>query len=94
MSKTTNEILIRLYDIKNGNMIRAFFTTETKAILDMYTFAMNNDIEVSVPYDDNDDNNEENKYNNANAYIKEIEMGFGNETQYPYINFWAEVFKI
>lgn len=91
MAKKTNEILIRLYDMENGDMVRAFYTTETKAILDMYTFAMNNDIEVSVPYDDN---NEENKYNNTNAYIKEIEMGFGNETQYPYINFWAEVFKI
>lgn len=89
MVKTTNEILIRLYDIENGCMIRAFFTKETKAILDMYTFAMKNDIEVNIPYNDK---KEEDKYNNANAFIKEIEMGFGNEAQYPCINFWAEVF--
>ena len=87
MVKTTNEILIRLYDMKNGDMIRAFFTKETKAILDMYTFAMKNDIEVNILYNDNS----EEKYNNTNAYIKEIEMGFGNEDHYPYINFWAEV---
>ena len=91
MEKKTNEILIRLLDMENDNMIRAFFTTETKAILDMYTFAMNNDIEVSVPYNDN---SEKDRYNNTNAYIKEIEMGFGNEIHYPYINFWAEVSKI
>lgn len=87
MVKTTNEILIRLYDMKTNSLIRAFYTKETKAILDMYTFAIKNDIEVSIPYNDNS----EEKYNNTNAYIKEIEMGFGNEDSYPYINFWAEV---
>lgn len=87
MIKTTNEILIRLYDTETGHLIRAFFTKETKAILEMYTFAMKNDIEVSIPYNDNS----EEKYNNTKAYIKEIEMGFGNEDHYPYINFWAEV---
>ena len=58
---THTKVLVRLMDVTNEAVIRAFYTTTPKEILEMYYFCKENDIGINVPT--NDDNSND-KYNN------------------------------
>lgn len=86
---THTKVLIRLRDVTNEAVIRAFYTTTPKEILEMYYFCKENDIGINVPI--NDDNSND-KYNNE-AYlgIEYIEVNFGSDTHFNTIDIWVKV---
>lgn len=80
--------LIRLYDYENDNMIAAYFTENPSENLKTFYFCKEHDLKIKLPQHDDDKNN---KYINKEAgSIYDIEVGFGNDVSYSYIDVLLE----
>lgn len=86
---THTKVLVRLMDVTNEAVIRAFYTTTPKEILEMYYFCKENDIGINVPINDDNPND---KYNNeACLGIEDIEVNFGSDTHFNTIDIWVKI---
>lgn len=83
-----NTVLIHFIDIKKDEIVpfRYFYTENPKAYLDMYHFAMVNEIEIKI------DDDEIDKYSGNNGYITDIALTPGGEGSIPCIKIYMEVF--
>lgn len=84
------EVLVRLVDIKNDMMIRAYYTSTPVEHLKMYDYFRereNYSIHISENLKDSED-----KYNNTDAFVKDIDINFGGEGCITCINIYVEVF--
>lgn len=79
--------LIRLKDIKNDYLIRAFYTEDPLKYLKLYKYMQENDIDVDIDNDCEDNNH----YNDTIGKIEDIIVGFGGKYTFPYIDIWVEV---
>lgn len=82
-----NAVLIKIYDIKNENQIRSFWTQEPEMFLKMYTFMQANQIDIDIDSDclDND------PYNDMVGEIKSILFSSGGTNTYNCIQVYVEV---
>lgn len=79
--------LIRLNDYENDNMIAAYYTENPSETLKTFYFCKEHNLTINLPKD----YNENNKYIDKEAgSIYDIEVGFGNEETYSYIDIWLE----
>ena len=90
IEKATSYTMIRIHDIEADDidLICAFFTTNPKMFLDMYLFAVQNDIEMNCNEYFGEKTAE--KYKDCIFYIKEITMNFGGKESYPTIEVFVE----
>lgn len=80
--------LIRLYDADNGHMIASYYTENPEQNLKTFYFCKEHDMDLHIPDNYKDDNYE---YNNSTAgSIYEINVGFGNDETFSYIDIWLE----
>lgn len=79
--------LIRLKDVKNDNLIRAFFTEDPLKYLKFYKYMQENDIDVDI----DNDCKENDPYEDTIGEIQDIVVSFGGEKTFPYMDIWVEV---
>ena len=79
--------LIRLNDCENDNMIAAYYTENPSENLKTFYFCKEHNLGIKLPLIDDKNN----KYINKEAgSIYDIEVGFGNDETYSYIDIWLE----
>jgi len=84
-----NQVLIRLMDWENDNMIRAFYTEKPENFLAMYDYCDKHDMPIYIPQNLN---KEDDPYNNVECgFIEEIHIGFGGNESIPNIDIWVKV---
>lgn len=87
MAKTNDKILVKLMNEEDESMIRAFYTSNPTEILKMYYFAKENEIDISVPCNDDGDKD---RYTDEIFYIEDITIVFGNTNTFNVINIWVK----
>lgn len=79
--------LIRLMDCDNSNMIAAYHTENPSENLKTFYFCKEHGIGIKTPHNFD----KKNKYSEKESGgIYDIEVGFGNEETYSYIDVWLE----
>lgn len=77
-----DKTLIRLKNIKEENMLAAFYTKNPSEFLKMYYFCKENDIPLSLNQFQED----------VEGTIEEIIVYFGDEETFPCIDVWIELY--
>lgn len=85
----SNEVLIRLKDIKDGDLISTFYTEKPSEYLKMYLLCKKEQIPLRV---DNIGYNKIIKYTDdeIEGFIEDINVFFGGKESIPCIDIWIE----
>lgn len=80
------DILVRLKDYDNDNLIRCFHSVRYKEIVELFHFMKEKEIRLQVP-----ESEEDNFYSGKEGIVKEIEVRFGSDENLLAVEIWMEV---